>query len=646
MSNSEQTVTAWFNGPKAENGDVLEEAVKRILQDYNYWRRNYYPEDGVSLDSSQRRQNEPFQDAFSDKLIELLGLLKADFPFQSPRYAAHMVAEQTMPSIVGYFAAMLYNPNNVTAEAAPVTLRLELEAAQMIARMLGYGDQSWAHLCSGGTLANIEAMWVARSVKYLPFVVADMREGLGLNPPNWDRNPQGILRLSPTVALEELERCFSEAKSQRRASTRECIDAYRNSKWNVAEQGVAQISSMLGSLPAILVPETAHYCFPKALDLIGIGKAALFKVPVDSDFRMRVDALSDRLDDLAAQGRHVLAVVTAVGTTEEGAVDPVNEIVALRRAREEQGLGSFWLHADGAYGGYLRTITVPTRLGLGPKQTKIRLGGKVASIDLPLPENSACAALESLGDCDSITIDPHKLGYIPYPAGAICFKSNLVKPIARQDAPYIEERPGSPATEKSSEGIGLYVLEGSKPGAAAAAVWMSHTLIPLDNTGHGILVRNAVRNACELHELLVRFGELARPSAVRAECLCPPGSNILCFAFRPTASGTSLREINRLNREVYEEFNVSRANQKRVYDQPFFLSRTTLQASMYSQDSVAPFLNRLGVNPEEFDREGVFLLRSVLMNPWYGEAKSRGRYFLSEMTERLYEVAEASSRTA
>ena len=58
---------------------------------------------------------------FEDRLIELLAALKSDCPFHSPRYAAHMVAEQTLPSIAGYFAGMLYNPNNVSREAAPVT---------------------------------------------------------------------------------------------------------------------------------------------------------------------------------------------------------------------------------------------------------------------------------------------------------------------------------------------------------------------------------------------------------------------------------------------------------------------------------------------------------------------------------------------
>ncbi len=74
-----------------------------------------------------------------------------------------------MASLVGYFAALLYNPNNVSAEASPVTTRLELEVAAQLARMIGHPvGEHWGHLCSGGTVANFEALWVARNLKYLP----------------------------------------------------------------------------------------------------------------------------------------------------------------------------------------------------------------------------------------------------------------------------------------------------------------------------------------------------------------------------------------------------------------------------------------------------------------------------------------------
>jgi glutamate/tyrosine decarboxylase-like PLP-dependent enzyme len=340
------------------------------------------------------------------------------------------------------------------------------------------------------------------------------------------------------------------------------------------------------------------------------------------------------LDTVRAEGGAVIAVVAVVGTTEEGAVDPVDEILELRGQRENAGKGSFWIHADGAYGGYLRTMTLPDRIGLGEPSTEVKIGSETKRIELQFPERGACEALERLGECDSITVDPHKLGFIPYPAGAICFKSNLVKPIARQDAPYLEDAPSDVETERKSQSIGLYILEGSKPGAAAAAVWLSHRLIPLDNTGHGMLVRETIRNAFELHALLEGYTD----SPMKAVCLCPPGSNVVCYAFRPRDGTPSLAQLNALNERIYGRFTLQ--EDERVYNHSFFVSRTTISPLRYSASAVEGFLSRLGRSLDEYSKAGVFLLRSVLMNPWYAQAKARGRYFLSELTVALFQVAE------
>lgn len=641
MSDDVVRIASWFAGPKAENGEWFADTLRRIAQDYYGWRRNYFPEDGVVVDSATRRANEPFVDAFDDRLIELLARLKNDFPFHSPRYAAHMLAEQTLPAIAGYLAGMLYNPNNVSNDSAPVTVRLELEAASMIARMLGHPTDAWAHLTSGGTVANLEALWVARSVRYLPLVVADMRDALRL-PPDPALGPRASwARVPPDAALAAFARVFDDALARdgrAPASVRRVIDAYLASPANVVEHGLERVLASVNSRPALLLPETHHYCFEKALDVLGLGRRAIVPVRVDHEFRMDVADLSRRLDALEAEGRHPLAVVAVVGSTEEGAVDPVDRILALRERREREGRATFWIHADAAYGGYLRTMTIPKRLGLGEPRTTVRLGGVPREIPLHLPEHHACDALERLGECDSITIDPHKLGYIPYPAGAVSFRRNLVKPITRQAAPYLESAPADVHAERTSDAIGVYILEGSKPGAAAAAVWLSHALIPLDTSGHGVLIRETVRNAAELYALLENLPALAPDAAgpARAVPLCAPASNIVCYAFR-AAGPSSLARLNAANRAIYDRFSISPG--ERVQEQRFFVSRTVLSASQYAPATVASFLERLGVTREDYEREGVFLLRSVLMNPWYALAKRRDRFFLSELALELYRVA-------
>lgn len=625
------TISAWFAGPKAENGEAFAGLLGRIVQDYYAWRRNYFPEDGVVLDWAQRRANEPFSDAFEDRLTELLGRLKADFPFQSPRYAGHMIAEQTLPSIAAYFATMLYNPNNVTSEVAPVTVQLELEAAAMIARMLGHGENAWAHLTSGGTMANIEALWIARSVALLPHVVREMRAQLCFE-----------VEAIEGDALAAFAEVFSKAESRFGAApstARRVIRAFLDAPSNVAERGLTEIAARVGWRPVVMAPETHHYCLLKAMDALGLGRHALRRIPVDENFRMRVDALEAALRAADEVGESVVAVVAVAGSTEEGAIDPIGDLLDLRDRREQEGRGRFWLHVDAAYGGYLRTMAIPYRSGLGERTTRVRLGGVEQDLALRFAEPDAADLLQRLGEADSIAVDPHKLGYIPYPAGAVSFRSNLVKPLARQDAPYLEDPPGGVEEERTSPRIGVYILEGSKPGAAAAAVWLSHSLIPLDADGHGRLMRETVRNAAELHELLERYPELAATTTVVAVGLCRPGSNIVCWAFRPAGVSPGLRWINDLNRKVYDRFTVSEAGSSRFYGQKFFVSRTTLSASQYAPSTIRGFLDRLGVDPLEYEREGVFLLRSVLMNPWYSESKKRGRFFLSEMVEELYAAA-------
>lgn len=630
------SLSAWFAGPKAENAAWFEDVIARICADYYAWRRNYFPEDGVVVDSAARREGEPFRDAFEDRLLELLGRLKADFPFYSPRYAAHMIAEQSLPSLAGYFAALLYNPNNVSTDAAPVTVRLEHEAARMIARMLGYGAGCWGHLTSGGTVANLEAMWMARTVRYLPLVIDDMRAAVGIAAISWSCEPGRLIsHVSPQRALEALAQTFADAGPSESARL---IRAYLDSPSNIVMRGAAAVVARTGSEPVLILPETHHYCFEKIVDVLGLGRHALMPIPVDGDFRMLPDELESALDQIEAQGRHPLAVVAVVGSTEEGAVDPVDAIVAVRARREAAGQSTFWLHADAAYGGYLRTVVIPTRLGLGPPATEARVGGRVRTLDLRLPVGDTCAALEQLGQSDSITVDPHKLGYIPYPAGCICFRSDLVKPLARQDAPYLTDAPADVEAERQSQSIGVYILEGSKPGAAAASVWLSHSLIPLDNTGHGILVRETIRNACALHALLEKFPDLSdHPLPVRAVPLCHPGSNIVCYAFRSASRALPLERVNALNRRIYDRF--TRSGESRIYDQSFFVSRTTLSPNRYAVRSVGPFLTLLGVTEIEYRSHGVFLLRSVLMNPWHAHAKTRGRDYLAELVVELYRIA-------
>jgi hypothetical protein len=100
-----------------------------------------------------------------------------------------------------------------------------------------------------------------------------------------------------------------------------------------------------------------------------------------------------------------------------------------------------------------------------------------------------------------------------------------------------------------------------------------------------------------------------------------------------------LDEINRLNKHLHETYSLPAIRRVHVYDQKFFVSRTTLSPTQYSPETVASFLDRLGVTRAEYEESGVFLLRSTLMNPWYGLAKSKGRDYLVALVAELFSSA-------
>ena len=166
-------ISNFFLGPKAENGEYLIKSIKTILNDYIYWRKNYCPSD--KLDNSKEKI---WYEKLNYELQNVLSLLKANYPFYSPRYMAHMLSETIIPGILGYFAGMLYNPNNVTDEAAPVTVNLELEFGRKIYQMLGFKSKDnkptgFAHICSGGSIANLESLWYARELQFIPLIIKE-----------------------------------------------------------------------------------------------------------------------------------------------------------------------------------------------------------------------------------------------------------------------------------------------------------------------------------------------------------------------------------------------------------------------------------------------------------------------------------------
>jgi aromatic-L-amino-acid/L-tryptophan decarboxylase len=142
----------------------------------------------------------------------------------------------------------------------------------------------------------------------------------------------------------------------------------------------------LSALTAPLVVYTsaeAHRSVEKGAAILGLGLDHVRKIPVDSEFRMRVDLLEKAIAEDRRAGATPVCVVAAAGTVNTGAIDPIGEIADLCR-RE-----NLWLHVDGAYGA------------------------------LFVLADQAKSALFSCGQADSIALDPHKALFAPLEAGCL-----------------------------------------------------------------------------------------------------------------------------------------------------------------------------------------------------------------------------------
>ena len=145
-----------FIGPKAENIKTLAEMINKVVTHHSQMRKASFPED-----SSLYPDNKIDNSLLESELSSLLEKSKKNFPYHHPRYIAQMLKDPSIPTILGYLTFMLSNPNNHAYEGGPVTTELEMEVIEMMKRLTGF-ENGWGHLASGGSLANMEALWAAR----------------------------------------------------------------------------------------------------------------------------------------------------------------------------------------------------------------------------------------------------------------------------------------------------------------------------------------------------------------------------------------------------------------------------------------------------------------------------------------------------
>ncbi|MEV0968979.1 pyridoxal phosphate-dependent decarboxylase family protein [Microtetraspora glauca] len=89
--------------------------------------------------------------------------LRDNYPFFHPRYAGQMLKPPHPAAVVGYLTAMLINPNNHALDGGPATAAMEREVVAQLATMFGF-EPHLGHLTTSGTIANLEALFVAREL--------------------------------------------------------------------------------------------------------------------------------------------------------------------------------------------------------------------------------------------------------------------------------------------------------------------------------------------------------------------------------------------------------------------------------------------------------------------------------------------------
>ena len=215
----------------------------------------------------------------------------------------------------------------------------------------------------------------------------------------------------------------------------------------------------------IIIPESAHFSFKKAADMLNLK---IVEAQLDENYKIDIDSLKSVISD------KTVAIVAIAGTTELGLIDPIEEISKI--AHEN----NIYFHVDAAFGGF----SIPFLKELG--------------YDLPVFDFSLP------GVC-SITVDPHKMGLAPIPAGGIIFRKEEYLEVMAVDSPYLTVKTQS-------------TIVGTRLGASSAATYA--IMKYFGRQGYCRLASGMMENTRFFSDGLKKIGY---------EIVCEPELNIVAF---------------------------------------------------------------------------------------------------------------------
>jgi len=245
------------------------------------------------------------------------------------------------------------------------------------------------------------------------------------------------------------------------------------------------------------VCDQAHSSLGRAARVLGFRPEQIRVLPHDAGFRLDPGTVAAAMDADLRRGRRPLFVAATAGTTNTGAIDPLDELATLC---EERGA---WLHVDAAYGGFA-ALTERGR-----------------------------ALLRGIERADSVTLDPHKWLYQPYECGALLVRDDHALRAAFAMTPdYLQDSEEAPEEVNLSD-RGVQLTRSSR----AFKVWLS-------------LQYFGARAFCEAIDRTLDLAQLVCDRVVAGEDLelmAPPSLGIVCFRRRFAGVASDADDADRRN---------------------------------------------------------------------------------------------------
>lgn len=242
--------------------------------------------------------------------------------------------------------------------------------------------------------------------------------------------------------------------------------------------------------------DQVHSCHQKAMNLLGLGKRSLCKVPSNDAFRMDLSALKNRIRIDRDNGERPACVIATAGTTNTGSID---DLPAIADICAEEGL---WLHVDGCIGALI---------AIAPQHRHL-----VAGIER----------------ADSLALDLHKGLQAPFDVGcALVRDRKLHRQTFAEDAEYLQKMSRGIA---AAEFLHDYSLDTTR-GFRALKIWMM--LKEHGAAKFGRLIDQGIAQARYLTGLIAREAAL--------ELMAPTVTDVVCFRFNPGGlEEGALRDLN------------------------------------------------------------------------------------------------------